>query len=242
MSEKTVEEITSALAAPFDADEVKFKPGATSGNRAMAIAYIDARAVMDRLDETVGPANWQDEYEPHPGGTVLCRLRLRIGGEWLTKQDVGGESEQKDEGDRHKAAVSDALKRAAVKWGIGRFLYRLPAQWCDYDPQRRQFVNPPKLPGAAPAKAPAKVAPPKDPKAKSEPRTLEEFRRWLSDLDAYCLKGRWIGSSGELLKAVQDEAQEKFGVAEAGWTLEVIPWGVQYARGLAERLKAKKAG
>jgi hypothetical protein len=38
------------------------------------------------------------------------------------------------------------LKRAAVKFGIGRYLYRLPAQWQDYDPQRRQFVKTPSLP------------------------------------------------------------------------------------------------
>jgi hypothetical protein len=50
-----------------------------------------------------------------------------------------GPSEQPDGGDRLKAAFSDALKRAAVKYGVGRYLYRLPSQWVDYDPQRRQF-------------------------------------------------------------------------------------------------------
>src|SRR5690606_5926758 len=55
-------------------------------------------------------------------------------------------SEQKDQGDRRKAAVSDALKRAAVKFGIGRYLYRLPQQWVDYDPRQRKIINPPPLP------------------------------------------------------------------------------------------------
>ena len=45
-----------------------------------------------------------------------------------------------------KAAFSDALKRAAVKFGVGRYLYRLPAQWLDYDSQKRQFARPPTLP------------------------------------------------------------------------------------------------
>ncbi|MCA1685873.1 MAG: hypothetical protein LC745_07765 [Planctomycetia bacterium] len=40
-----------ALAALFDPSEVKFKPQSVKGNRALAICYIDARAVMDRLDE-----------------------------------------------------------------------------------------------------------------------------------------------------------------------------------------------
>jgi hypothetical protein len=54
------------------------------------------------------------------------------------KEDVGGQSEQPDEGDRRKAAFSDALKRAAVKFGIGRYLYRQKPQWVDWDPLREK--------------------------------------------------------------------------------------------------------
>jgi hypothetical protein len=80
---------------------------------------------------------------------VLGRLRCRVGGEWLAKVDVGGPSEQPDAGDRLKAACSDALKRAAVKFGVGRYLHRLPSQWVDYDTQRRQFKQTPWMPPAA---------------------------------------------------------------------------------------------
>jgi hypothetical protein len=79
---------------------------------------------------------------------VVCRLRCRIGADWLVKVDMGSPSEQPDAGDRLKAAFSDALKRAAVKWGIGRYLYRLPSQWVDYDPQRKQFNQTPRLAAA----------------------------------------------------------------------------------------------
>ena len=113
-------QIQDALAAPFDPSEVKHKPAVVKGNRALALHYVDARTIMDRLDAVAGVAGWRDEYEFLPDGSCLCRLSLRIGDEWITKTDVGGESEQKDEGDRHKAAVSDALKRAAVKFGIAR--------------------------------------------------------------------------------------------------------------------------
>src|SRR5262249_39820056 len=132
--------VAAALAAPFDPSEVKFKPAVVSGNRALALAYVDARAIQDRLDDALGVAGWQDEYEILADGSVICKLRLKIGGEWITKTDVGGPSEQPDEGDRRKAAFSDALKRAAVKFGIGRYLYRLPSQWVDYDPQKRHFA------------------------------------------------------------------------------------------------------
>src|SRR5439155_23109595 len=138
-----VEALTNALAEPFEPAEVRFKPAVVSGNRAMALAYVDARVVQNRLDEVLGVDGWQDDYECLADGSVVCRLRLRMGGDWITKVDVGGPSEQPDGGDRLKAAFSDALKRAAVKFGVGRYLYRLPTQWMDYDPQRRHFAKTP---------------------------------------------------------------------------------------------------
>src|SRR5947199_8666902 len=146
--EPDVKAITRALSAPFDDTEVKFKPQAVKGSRALALAYVDVRAIMDRLDNVLGVENWQDRYQLLPDNSVMCRLRLRIGDRWITKADVGGPSEQPDGGDRRKAAFSDALKRAAVKFGIGRYLYRLPQQWADYDPQKRRFVRDPILPQA----------------------------------------------------------------------------------------------
>ena len=141
-----VEALTKALSAPFELTQVKFKPAVVSGNRAMALAYVDARVIQDRLDDVLGVAGWQDDYECREDGSVVCRLRLRLGDQWVTKVDVGSPSEQPDEHDRVKAAFSDALKRAAVKFGVGRYLYRLPSTWCDYDPQKRQFRQLPQLP------------------------------------------------------------------------------------------------
>jgi hypothetical protein len=174
-----VAKLTEALLSPFDPTEVKFKPAVVSGNRALALAYVDSRTIQDRLDEVLGIAGWQDEYECLPDGSVVCRLRCKIGNEWITKTDVGGQSEQPDEGDRRKAAFSDALKRAAVKFGVGRYLYRLPQMWVDYDPQKRQFAKPPRLPAAAlprdkshePAAHRAPEAP--APVAKSEPEAAK---------------------------------------------------------------------
>src|SRR5262245_34806699 len=143
--EVDVAAIAQALAAPFDVAEVKFKPQTVSGNRALAVPFVDARVIQDRLDDVLGVMGWQDSYECLPDGSVVCRLKIRLGDEWITKEDVGGQSEQPDEGDRRKAAFSDALKRAAVKFGIGRYLYRQKPMWVDYDPQKRQFVRPPVL-------------------------------------------------------------------------------------------------
>src|SRR5947208_5037157 len=170
------EEITKALGAPFALSEVKFKPQAVKGNRALALAYVDVRTIMDRLDEVLGVENWQDRYELLPDNSVMCRLRLWVGDRWITKSDVGSPSEQPDGGDRLKAAFSDALKRAAVKFGVGRYLYRLQAQWTDYDPVRKQFAHTPTLPAFAlprngkPTKpAPANEAPAKPKSPRKEP-------------------------------------------------------------------------
>jgi hypothetical protein len=137
------------LAAPFAASEIRRKPQTVSANRTLASCYIDARAVIDRLDEVLGIDGWTDAYEVLPDGSVVCTLKAKIGDAWISKVGVGGQSEQPDEGDRRKAAFSDALKRAAVKLGIGRYLYRLPRQWADYDSQKRQFVRVPTLPPSA---------------------------------------------------------------------------------------------
>lgn len=84
------------------------------------VAYIDARQVMDLLDEVMGPENWQDHYR-EVAGNVYCDLSLQINDAWITKSDCGSQSNFEAE----KGQASDAFKRAAVKWGIGRFLYSM---------------------------------------------------------------------------------------------------------------------
>lgn len=84
------------------------------------VAYIDARQVMDLLNEVVGPENWQDHYR-EVAGKIYCELSLRVDGEWVSKSDCGSASTFESE----KGQASDAFKRTAVKWGIGRFLYTL---------------------------------------------------------------------------------------------------------------------
>ena len=145
-----------ALAEPFEPTEIKFKPQMVKNNRCLAMAYIDARLIQDRLDDVLGVENWEDGYRILPDGSVMCRLKVKLGERWITKTDVGSPSEQPDGGDRLKAAFSDALKRAGVKLGIGRYLYELPKQWCDFDPAKKCFTQTPQLPGKfLPKKKPA---------------------------------------------------------------------------------------
>lgn len=135
------------LAAPFPAEDVEWKPGATTRDktRGLAMAYISSRAVQDRLDEVCGPDGWKNEFRPAPEGGVLCGISIRVtrpeGTEWITKWD-GAENTDVE---AVKGGLSGAMKRAAVQWGIGRYLYRLPQSWVRLD-ERGRFAEPPRIP------------------------------------------------------------------------------------------------
>jgi len=92
------------------------------------VAYIDARDVMDILDKVVGTDNWQDKYE-FIGDKLIAGIGIYNEAlkEWIWKYDTGTESATEKE----KGIFSDAFKRAAVKWGVGRFLYDLEIKWID---------------------------------------------------------------------------------------------------------------
>lgn len=90
------------------------------------VAYVDARDVMSKLDEVVGVGGWQDNYEV-VGDKLMCSLGIRVGKEWVWKQDTGTAGNIEID----KSIISDAFKRAAVKWGVGRFLYDLPIVYLD---------------------------------------------------------------------------------------------------------------
>ena len=237
-----VKTVTAALAEPFAQGEVKFKPQSVKGNRALAMAYVDARVVQDRLDQVLGVENWQDEYETLADGSVICKLTCRLGDRWITKMDVGGPSEQPDGGDRLKAAVSDALKRAAVKFGVGRYLYRLPAQWADYDPVKRQFSSPPALPGSADRKTKsvgrvessrpavcAKTAGLEDstrPTGATLPANGEELHTRLREYDKK-LSDQKVCPVGALLSHVaQAGAAKGYGADITAWAGDAIPFAV----------------
>lgn len=142
-------QLSLALTAPFPPDAVQWRPISVKGNKALAGAYVNVRAVMQRLDSVFGVGGWKDSYVITDGGSVVCTLSVKVDGEWVEKTDVGSPSKQSDAGDKLKAGFSDALKRAAVKLGIGRYLRRLRGQWCDYDPQSKQFKATPTLPAWA---------------------------------------------------------------------------------------------
>lgn len=125
------------LAAPFPPDRISWRVGKVTkdGKKAMALAYLDARDVMKRLDEVMGPANWQRRYT-HADKKTICEIGIKFDGDWIWKADGAGDSDIEAE----KGAISDAFKRAAVNFGIGRYLYDVESPWVEIN-EYKQIVQ-----------------------------------------------------------------------------------------------------
>lgn len=111
------------LKAKFPASDIEWKPQKSGFKRdgnpyALVVAYLDARAIQDRLDEVIGPENWSTSYRIFDKG-VICTLTIN----GVSKED-GSEFTDIES---FKGGISGAFKRAAVHWGIGRYLYDLPS-------------------------------------------------------------------------------------------------------------------
>lgn len=160
-------EMSKLLSAEFHHTEVKILK---KGGKDMR--YVTARVVMNRLDEVCGWTNWEDEYVPGEN-SVMCKLRIRLpDGRTITKVDTGAYAGMTDSGDDDKSGFSDAFKRAAVKFGVGRYLYN------DGVPIYEQHVN-------GEVVEDAKPAPIKPPKSglftKEHVERTKDFTIWLSE-------------------------------------------------------------
>jgi hypothetical protein len=128
-----IQEIFDALAAPFPIECVSWRVGPTNEKsrkmddplRGQPLCYIDARTVMDRLDSVVGFDGWQNTYTPGVATSIVCNIGIRVAGDWIWKSDGAGATDMEAD----KGTLSDAFKRAAVRWGVGRYLYDLKAPW-----------------------------------------------------------------------------------------------------------------
>jgi hypothetical protein len=113
-------EIATALAAPFDAKDLKQRPGRAG----LVFTYADARAVAQRLDDVLGLAGWQFEVKvADPDRSVVHgSLAIVVDGKTSIREDFGYPNSAQDD-EPLKSAASDALRRCAAQIGVGRSLY-----------------------------------------------------------------------------------------------------------------------
>lgn len=90
----------------------------SKGGVARITAYQDARDVQKVLDHVCGPDCWENE-PLNINGKLYMSIRIKTEDGWVSRSDVGTESNI----EAVKGEASDALKRAAVMWGIFRDIY-----------------------------------------------------------------------------------------------------------------------
>lgn len=130
MAAKKEEKAQGSQIRTLLASEIECRVGTMKQNGCSLLLYKDARVDMRMLDEVYGPNNWQRSHELI-NGNLFCTISVWDAdkGVWVNKQDVGTESNTEKE----KGQASDAFKRAAFNWGIGRELYTAPFIWITLD-------------------------------------------------------------------------------------------------------------
>ncbi|MBP5718540.1 MAG: hypothetical protein J6X53_06125 [Abditibacteriota bacterium] len=130
--------IQAELAQPFAPQDLEWRVQHANREktRGLAVPYVTSRAIQDRLDAVVGAQNWRNEFQPWQGGkkgAQICGISIYVEErtEWITKWD-GAENTNIE---AVKGGLSDSMKRAAVQWGIGRVLYKLPSIWVNVEPR-----------------------------------------------------------------------------------------------------------
>jgi len=159
----TTAEIMQKLAAPFASSDVEWRVQHTNNekDRGLAVPFIDSRAIQERLDTVLGAFHWRTEFRPwhqvrktgkntgsqrepdtdaELNASQLCGLAIYCEerGEWIIKFDGAENSDIEPV----KGGISDSFKRAAVLWGIGRYLYKINPVWVAVEKKGRSFVIP----------------------------------------------------------------------------------------------------
>lgn len=112
----------SNLSLPLPVKSIDFRiQSINKKGGATILAYKDARVDQQRLDDVVGPQNWQRQ---HTRDNANCQVGIWNDAinQWIWKEDTGTESFTEAE----KGLASDSFKRACFNWGIGRELYDYP--------------------------------------------------------------------------------------------------------------------
>lgn len=179
LSEERIQQIILDLEEPFPVEEVLFKPQATFGDTAQAAAYADPRSYSDRLNRVVGYGGWFElctlsfsERFQHKikGDWVVdpndangkkkiqlpseiadickCCATVSIGIIGLGFHTEVGESEA-DDANAATIAYAQALKRAAMHFGLGRYFYEFPKLEVLYDKFKKKFTTTPQIPDFA---------------------------------------------------------------------------------------------
>ena len=108
-------QLAAALSAPFNAEDLKQRPG----RGGLVFTYADARAVAQRLDDVLGVEGWQFEVAVADVARSVVKgsLAVVLGGKTVVREDFGYPNSAQDD-EPLKSAASDALRRCAAQLGV----------------------------------------------------------------------------------------------------------------------------
>ena len=138
---KTPKELCLALSAPFSSEDIEWRVSATNRDKTkgLAVPYVTNRAIQNRLDHTVGIDGWHNDFVPWKGDRAqLCGISIYFPDlqTWITKWDGADDSDLESV----KGGLSDSMKRAAVEWGVGRYLYGMTQVWVMIEQRGKGYV------------------------------------------------------------------------------------------------------
>jgi hypothetical protein len=117
------------LTAPIQSNEIEWRvQQQTSTGKLIIVPYINNRCVMQRFDAAFGPTNWTSEFR-EIGNGFICRLTVTVDKKTIYREDGASKTNIEPE----KGGISDAMKRAAVQFGLGRCLYDYPKVMIETD-------------------------------------------------------------------------------------------------------------
>lgn len=105
--------------------------------------FLSGEQIAKRLNHVLGVGQWMYSvvnvnHDPEADEiVVLGELRAWIGGQWITRQQFGGQKVKRPRGggppnnlaDDHKGAATDAMKKCASLLGVGLYLMVSSAAW-----------------------------------------------------------------------------------------------------------------
>ncbi|CCH01283.1 hypothetical protein FAES_3274 [Fibrella aestuarina BUZ 2] len=133
MNSETNTNTLDILTQPIQPEEIEWRVQMqTKTGKIIVVPYITNRCVMERFDRQFGWANWQNEITEIQGG-FLCKVIVTIPAtdttpaQTLFKMDGASRTDIEPV----KGGISDAMKRCAVQFGLGRSLYNYPRVMID---------------------------------------------------------------------------------------------------------------
>lgn len=151
-------EIFAILAAPFAAKDHEFNRG---------FIYIEETAVCARIEDVDPSWEWtivqmthENDMSTVVGALTICGVTRHGTGQQLAQSDKNG---KESVGESRKGATTDALKRAARLFGIGRYLLQCPKEVKGYGRELDMWLAS-VAKGVTPSNSPSKPAtPPQQP-------------------------------------------------------------------------------